>query len=127
PAVLVEGLRKTYGTRPAVDGLSFEVQTGEVFALLGPNGAGKTTTIEILEGYRSRDAGTVTVLGLDPGHQSDKLRQHIGLMLQEGGVYPQARPLEILHLFAAFYPEPEKPEALLDMVGLRDAVKTPYK
>ncbi|MHB8618561.1 MAG: ABC transporter ATP-binding protein [Chloroflexota bacterium] len=127
PAVRVEHLRKSYGTRLAIEDLSFEVYEGEVFALLGPNGAGKTTTIEILEGYRRRDAGDVRVLGYDPGREPGRLRRCVGLMLQEGGVYPQARPREILSLFAAFYPEADDPDELLELVGLTDAVKTTYR
>jgi ABC-2 type transport system ATP-binding protein len=127
PAIHVEGLRKTYGTRVAVEDLSFSAASGEVFALLGPNGAGKTTTIEILEGYRNRDAGEVAVLGLDPGREVHKVRQQIGLMLQEGGIYPQARPREILSLFASFYPKHDDPDRLLELVGLTDSVKTSYR
>ena len=127
PAIRVEGLRKAYGERVAVDGLSFSAAPGEVFALLGPNGAGKTTTIEILEGYRSRDSGDVTVLGLDPQRQAAQLRQQIGLMLQEGGVYPQARPPEILRLFASFYAQHDDPVRLLELVGLTEAAKTAYR
>ncbi|HLG68897.1 MAG TPA: ABC transporter ATP-binding protein [Chloroflexota bacterium] len=127
PAIRVDGLRKSYGERVAVDGLSFSTQAGEVFALLGPNGAGKTTTIEILEGYRSRDGGEVAVLGLDPQKEPRELRQQIGLMLQEGGVYPQARPREILSLFASFYAQHDDPDRLLELVGLSDSVKTPYR
>jgi ABC-2 type transport system ATP-binding protein len=127
PAVRVEGLRKAYGSRVAVDDLSFSAAPGEVFALLGPNGAGKTTTIEILEGYRHRDGGEVEVLGLDPQRQTRRLRQQIGLMLQEGGVYPQARPREILSLFAQFYPTHENVDGLLEQVGLSDSLKTPYR
>jgi ABC-2 type transport system ATP-binding protein len=110
-----------------VDELSFTVARGETFALLGPNGAGKTTTIEILEGYRSADGGSVRVLGLDPRRDAARLKPRIGIMLQQGGVYPQIRPLEALRLFAAFYPSPADPEELLALVGLRAAVRTPYR
>ena len=127
PAIVVEHLTKRYGATVAVDDLSLRVGVGEVFALLGPNGAGKTTTIEILEGYRSRDGGRVEVLGLDPARDGQRLRRRIGLMLQEGGVYPQARPPEILHLFAQFYDRPEDPDDLLRLVGLDDARRTPYR
>ncbi|HEX6513243.1 MAG TPA: ABC transporter ATP-binding protein [Chloroflexota bacterium] len=123
----MEGLRKTYGSRVAVEDLSFQTQAGEVFALLGPNGAGKTTTIEILEGYRSRDAGEVSVLGLDPQRQAPQLRRQIGLMLQEGGVYPQARSREIVRLFASFYPKHDDPQRLIELVGLDDSLSTPYR
>ena len=85
-----------------------------MFGLLGPNGAGKTTTVEILEGYRAPDAGSVRVLGLDPVRDGARLRPRIGVMLQEGGLYPGLRPLELLQLFAAYYDDPESPESLLD-------------
>ena len=88
-AIVVDGLRKSYGAVEAVRGVSFHVETGEVFGLLGPNGAGKTTTIEILEGYRKRDAGDVTVLGMDPQHGGRKLRERVGLVLQEAAVPPR--------------------------------------
>ena len=123
-AIEVAGLEKHYGERRAVDGLSLRIARGEVFGLLGPNGAGKTTTVETLEGYRRPDAGHVRVLGLDPWREGAALRPRIGVMLQEGGLYPGVRPLEMLRLFAAFYPDPDDPERLLDLVGLRDAERT---
>jgi ABC-2 type transport system ATP-binding protein len=92
--------------------------------LLGPNGAGKTTTVEILEGYRRADAGEVRVLDLDPWHEGPRLRPKIGVMLQDGGLYPGIRPLEALALFASYYDEPDDPERLLDVVGLREAEHT---
>jgi ABC-2 type transport system ATP-binding protein len=123
-AIEVSGLEKRYGATRAVDGLSFEVARGEVFGLLGPNGAGKTSTVEILEGYRTPDAGTARVLGLDPVRDGAQLRPRIGVMLQEGGLYPRLRPLELLRLFAAYYDNPEDPESLLDLVGLRTTTAT---
>jgi ABC-2 type transport system ATP-binding protein len=126
-AIHVEGLEKHYGATHAVDGLSFDVGRGEVFGLLGPNGAGKTTTVEILEGYRTADAGTVRVLGLDPIRQGHELKPHIGVMLQEGGLYPGLKPLELLRLFAAYYDDPEDPDAMLDAVGLRETAATPVR
>ena len=126
-AIQVAGLEKHYGGTHAVDGLSFDVERGEVFGLLGPNGAGKTTTVEILEGYRTPDAGTVRVLGLDPIRQGRELKPRIGVMLQEGGLYPGLRPLELLRLFAAYYDDPEDPEAMLEVVGLRDTAATPVR
>jgi ABC-2 type transport system ATP-binding protein len=123
-AIEVAGLEKRYGDRRAVDGINLRIPRGEVFGLLGPNGAGKTTTVETLEGYRSPDAGTVRVLGLDPRRDGTALRPRIGVMLQEGGLYPGVRPLEALRLFAAFYPEPDDPERLLDLVGLREVAGT---
>jgi len=127
PAISVQSLVKRYGAMTAVDGCSFTVEPGEVFGLLGPNGAGKTTTVEILEGYRTPDAGTVRVLDLDPQHDGTQLRPRIGVMLQAGGLYPGLRPLELLRLFAAYYDDPESPERLLDVVGLRDSKGTPVR
>jgi ABC-2 type transport system ATP-binding protein len=124
PAISVAALEKRYGTTHAVDGISLTVERGVVFGLLGPNGAGKTTTVEILEGYRTPDAGTVRVLGLDPGREGAALRPQIGVMLQDGGIAPGIRPLEALRLFAAFYADAEDPEQLLDLVGLGDARRT---
>jgi len=92
-AIEVVGLEKRYGATVAVDGISVTVETGEVFGLLGPNGAGKTTTVEILEGYRVPDAGTVRVLGLVPWRDGSGLRPRIGVMLQEGGRYAGVKPL----------------------------------
>jgi ABC-2 type transport system ATP-binding protein len=126
-AVEVRDLFKAYAGRAVVDGLSFSVSPGEVFALLGPNGAGKTTTVEILEGYRQPDAGRVRVLGLDPTRQSTQLKPRIGLMLQQGGLFPQITPAEALRLFAAFYPDPEDPEALMDQLQLREVARTRFR
>jgi ABC-2 type transport system ATP-binding protein len=126
-AVEVRDLVKAYGGRAVVDGLSFSVAPGEVFALLGPNGAGKTTTVEILEGYRQPDAGHVRVLGLDPTRDGPRLKPRIGLMLQQGGLFPQITAREALNLFAAFYPETEDPEALLDQLQLREVAKTRFR
>jgi ABC-2 type transport system ATP-binding protein len=127
PAIQVDGLAKRYGATQAIDGLSFDVARGEVFGLLGPNGAGKTTTVEILEGYRSADAGTARVLGLDPIADGPRLRPRIGVMLQEGGLYPGLKPLELLRLFASYYDDAESPDRLLDVVGLQSAAGTPVR
>jgi ABC-2 type transport system ATP-binding protein len=127
PAITVTALEKRYGATRAVDGLTFSVAPGEVFGLLGPNGAGKTTTVEILEGYRRCDDGDARVLGLDPWRDGPALRPRIGVMLQEGGLYPGLRPLELLHLFASYYDDPEAPEALIEQVGLHDSVRTPVR
>ena len=124
PAIEVAGLSKQYGSLRAVDDLSLTVETGEVFGLLGPNGAGKTTTVEILEGYRRAEAGDVRVLELDPWREGARLRPRIGVMLQDGGLYPGIRPLEALSLFASYYDDPDDPQRLLDVVGLRDAEQT---
>jgi ABC-2 type transport system ATP-binding protein len=127
PAIHVAGLVRRYGDRAVVDGLSFDVRRGEVFALLGPNGAGKTTTVEILEGYREPSAGNVRVLGLDPIADAAALKPRIGVMLQDGGVAPQMRPLEALELFASFYAQPADPRALLRLVDLEDATRTRFR
>jgi ABC-2 type transport system ATP-binding protein len=119
-AITVVDLTKSYGSRRVLDGLTFEVHRGEVFALLGPNGAGKTTTVEILEGYRTRDGGDVHVLGIDPSRGGTQLRSQVGLMLQEGGLYPGLRVGEALRLFASFYPHPEDTGRLIEEVGLAD-------
>ncbi len=128
PAVLLDGLVKRYGDHAAVADVSFEVQRGELLALLGTNGAGKTTIIEICEGFRSRDAGQVQVLGLDPIADAERLRPKVGVMLQDGvGGYTGARALELLELFASYAAHPQDPHALLDLVGLTEAARTPVK
>ncbi len=106
PAIEVRGLRKTYGDFEAVRGIDFEVRAGEVFGLLGPNGAGKTTTVEILEGYRRRTSGELSVLGLDPGERSRALRARVGIVLQSTGLYRHIRVREAVAHFAAMYPHP---------------------
>src|SRR4029077_10073481 len=94
---------------------------------LGPNGAGKTTTIEILEGYRSADSGSVSVLGLDPASGGTELHRRVGLMLQQGGFYPTTTPREVLRLYASFYDDPGDPDALLRRVGLERPERTRYR
>ena len=127
PAVECDAVVIRYGTTTAVDRLTFEARRGEVLALLGPNGAGKTSTVEALEGYRPVTSGTVRVLGLDPGRDHAALVPRIGVMLQKGGVYPMLGPAQVLHLFAAYYDDPEDPEALLDQVGLGHVRRTPWR
>src|SRR6056297_2458977 len=127
PAIELRGVTKRYGALTAVDRLDLVVDRGETLALLGPNGAGKTTTIECCEGYRVPDAGQVRVLGLDPRRDARSVRPRVGLMLQEGGVYPMARPAEVLRLFASFYADPLEPDALLERVGLSDARGTRFR
>ena len=119
-AITVAGLRKSYGSTEAVKGISFEVAEGEVFALLGPNGAGKTTTVEILEGYLERDAGEVTVLGLDPAGSPKALRERIGIVLQECGIDRFLTCREVLAQHARFYPTHRDPDELLELVGLTE-------
>jgi ABC-2 type transport system ATP-binding protein len=120
PAVAIEGLVVRYGDVTAVDGVSFEAAAGEVTALLGPNGAGKTSTVETAEGHRRPDGGSVRVLGLDPVADLAALAPRIGVMPQDGGVYPGIKVLEALRLFAAYYDDPLDPVALLDRVGMGD-------
>jgi len=126
-AIEVSGLVKRYGSVTAVDGLDLTVARGETLALLGPNGAGKTTTVECLEGYRRPDGGTVRVLGLDPVADARALAPRIGVMLQEGGLYPHVRPAEVLHTFAAFHDDPEDPDALLASLGLDEVRDSRYR
>ena len=122
--IVVEGLVKAYGSTRAVDGLSLSVEAGEVFAILGPNGAGKTTTLEILEGYRGPDAGTVRVLGLNPWRDGARLKARTGVMLQQDGLHPGLSAREVLRLYAGFFARPLDPVRLLDQVGLSDAAAT---
>jgi ABC-2 type transport system ATP-binding protein len=119
-AIQVADLRKSYGSREVLHGISFEVRTGEVFALLGPNGAGKTTTVEILEGYRRRDAGDVRVLGDDPGRAGSEFRARIGIVLQSSAVYHLLTVREIVALFAGYYPSPRDPSEVIELVGLTE-------
>jgi ABC-2 type transport system ATP-binding protein len=117
-AIVVEGLRKAYGPVQAVDGVSFSVEPGEVFGLLGPNGAGKTTIVEVLEGYRRRDGGQVTVLGEDPERAGRRLKQRIGLVLQECAVEPYLSVREVIELRRGYYPSPLTTDEVIDLVGL---------
>ena len=117
-AIEVVGLRKSYGPREVLHGVSFAVETGEVFALLGPNGAGKTTTVEILEGYRRRDGGEVRVLGTDPARGGRDFRARIGIVLQSSAVYPLLTVRETLDLFAGYYPRPRTVGEVIELVGL---------
>ncbi|HET6951939.1 MAG TPA: ABC transporter ATP-binding protein [Acidimicrobiales bacterium] len=117
-AVDVASLTITYGSVTAVDDLSFTAQAGEVTCVLGPNGAGKTSTVEALEGLRPIAGGRLSVVGLDPRRDHRALTERIGVMLQEGGIHPALRPLEVLRHAAALYPQPLDPRALLDRLGL---------
>jgi len=119
-AILVRDLRKSYGTQEAVRGISFQIAEGEVFGLLGPNGAGKTTTVEILEGYRKRDAGEVTVLGRDPARNDRDLRQRIGVVLQQSQLFQNVTVREIHRMFAGYYEHPRDVDEVIELVGLAD-------
>src|SRR2546430_8753347 len=105
-AISVRGLRKSYGDVEAVKGIDLEVREGEVFALLGPNGAGKTTTVEILEGFRTRTAGEVSVLGFDPGRRPRRLKAQVGIVLQSTGIDPYLTVAETVELYRGYYPHP---------------------
>jgi ABC-2 type transport system ATP-binding protein len=119
-AIEVHALCKRYGEYEAVRGIDITVRRGEVFGLLGPNGAGKTTTVEILEGYRERSGGEVTVLGHDPARRSIELRRRIGIVLQSGGIYSNVTPREILRHWAGFYPHPREVDEVLTLAGLHE-------
>lgn len=116
-AITVRGLRKSYGPSAAVDGIDLDISRGEVFALVGPNGAGKTTTVEILEGYRHRDGGTVAVLGEDPASAGRDWRARIGIVLQLTAE-PELTVAEMVGMFAGFYPRPRDPVEVIELAGL---------
>src|SRR3954452_14482363 len=121
PAIEVNDLRKSYDGREAVRGIDFQVERGEVFGLLGPNGAGKTTTVEILEGYRARTAGTVSVLGHDPGQRSAALRERVGIVLQSCGTYPHLTVRETIAHWASLYAAPRDVGEVIALAGLEEA------
>jgi ABC-2 type transport system ATP-binding protein len=127
-AIAVRDLRKSYGALEALHGISFDVEPGEVFGLLGPNGAGKTTTVEILEGYRRRDGGDVSVLGFDPGRAEQAFRERIGVVLQSSEPFANLTVAETHALFGGYYDRPRDAGEVIELVGLagkRDArVKT---
>jgi ABC-2 type transport system ATP-binding protein len=119
-AIAVRGLRKSYGDLEAVRGVDFEIEQGEVFGLLGPNGAGKTTTVEILEGYRRRDAGEVSVLGHDPQSPGPDFRQRIGVVLQQSEVWANVTVRETHWMFAGYYEHPRNIDEVIELVGLSE-------
>jgi ABC-2 type transport system ATP-binding protein len=119
-AISVRDLRKSYGALEAARGIGFDVERGEVFGLLGPNGAGKTTTVEILEGYRDRDGGTVEVLGVDPAEASGDWRERIGVVLQSSAMYETLTVAEMLDLFAGYYSSPRSVDEVVELVGLSE-------
>ena len=118
PAIEVRGLEKRYGEHEAVRGISFRVEPGEVFGLLGPNGAGKTTTVEILEGYRARSGGQVSVLGYDPERRQRPLRERVGIVLQSTAMYPHITAREVLEHWSGLYPHPRDVDEVIALAGL---------
>ncbi|RLK13454.1 ABC-2 type transport system ATP-binding protein [Micromonospora sp. M71_S20] len=122
-AISVRGLRKAYGDNVAVAGVDLDVHRGEVFALLGPNGAGKTTTVEILEGYRRRDAGDVDVLGSDPARPAPDWRSRVGIVLQGTGEFDELTVAEVVRHFAGFYADADDPDKVVERVGLAGKAK----
>jgi ABC-2 type transport system ATP-binding protein len=124
PLIEVTDLRKSYGSRVAVDGVSFTVDRGEIFGILGTNGAGKTTTVECLQGLRRSDGGTISVLGLDPATDRAALTRRVGVQLQESQLPAKLRVREALELFASFYPRPADIDVLLDQLDLRDHARS---
>ena len=123
----VNHLTKRYGDRAAVDGVSFSVEEGEIFGILGPNGAGKTTTVESIAGLRSPDGGTISVLGLDPRRDRERLRSLVGVQLQESELPDRMTVGEALDLFASFYEEPADPRTLIADLGLEDKRDTAFR
>ncbi|MET7400464.1 ABC transporter ATP-binding protein [Dactylosporangium sp. NPDC005572] len=119
-AITVRGLHKRYRSAVAVDGVDLDVHAGEVFALLGPNGAGKTTTVEILEGFRKRTSGEVSVLGVDPQHADAAWRGRVGVVLQSTGEFDDLTAREVVHHFARYYPDAADPDEVLARVGLAE-------
>jgi ABC-2 type transport system ATP-binding protein len=124
--IQVEGLRKSYKTTIAVDGVSFEVHSGEIFGMVGPNGAGKTTTIECLEGLRTPDEGKLRVLGVNPQEESKHLRECVGMQLQHSNLHDRMKVWEALDLYASFYPKAMEWRVLLAQLGLEEKRNTPF-
>ncbi len=127
PVVVVEGLHKDYGSNRAVDGLSFAIEQGEVFAMLGPNGAGKTTTVEILEGHRRRTSGSVSVLGMDPETGGRSFRERIGIVLQEAGFDEEFTVHELVTMYSQLYPRHRDVAEVIERVGLAEKTKARTK
>ncbi|MFL2627266.1 MAG: ABC transporter ATP-binding protein [Dehalococcoidia bacterium] len=126
-AIVVKDLKKSYGDFIAVNEISFEVLSGEIFALLGANGAGKTTTLEILEGHRNRTSGDVTVLGYDPEKKDQNMSMRVGIVLQETGIEPYLKVEEVLKQFSGFYNNPRNITEVIEATGLKEQIKTPVR
>ena len=127
PAVTVQNLVKKYGHVVAVDDVSLSINEGEIFGIIGPNGAGKTTTVECISGLRAPDSGSISVYGLSPRKERNKLREFVGVQLQESALPPRLRVGEAVRLFASFYPNPLDPDSLLESLGIKQIVNSSFK
>jgi ABC-2 type transport system ATP-binding protein len=127
PAVTVTNLVKRYGSFLAVDDVSFSIQEGEIFGIIGPNGAGKTTTVECISGLRVPDSGSINVFGLSPQHDRDKIREFVGVQLQESALPPRLKVGEALELFASFYSDPLDPREVLESLGIKNSERSAFK
>jgi ABC-2 type transport system ATP-binding protein len=127
PAVTIKSLVKRYGNLVAVDDVSFSIQEGEIFGIIGPNGAGKTTTVECISGLRTPDSGSIGVYGLSPQRERDRIREFVGVQLQESSLPPRLRVGEALELFASFYPTPLDPQEVLDSLGIKHLAHVAFK
>jgi ABC-2 type transport system ATP-binding protein len=127
PAVVVQNLVKKYGRLVAVDDVSLSIHEGEIFGIIGPNGAGKTTTVECISGLRSPDSGSISVYGLSPQKDRDKIREFVGVQLQESALPPRLKVGEAVKLFASFYPNPLNPDELLESLGIRQFANSLFK
>ncbi len=127
PVITVEHLVKRYGRKVAVDDVSFSIREGEIFGLIGPNGAGKTTTVECISGVRAPNSGSISVYGLSPQKDRNKMREFVGVQLQESALPPRLRVGEAVKLFASFYSNPQDPNDLLESLGLKDVEYSPFK
>lgn len=126
PVIVVDELTKRYDGKAVVDGVSFDVEEGEIFAILGPNGAGKTTTVESIAGLRTPDSGRIEVLGFDPLEDRSEVRARLGVQLQESRFHDRVKVREIVETFASFYPEPLDVATLLERLGITDKADTLY-
>jgi ABC-2 type transport system ATP-binding protein len=127
PAVTVEHLVKRYGHVVAVNDVSLSIHEGEIFGIIGPNGAGKTTTVECISGLRAPDSGSISVYGLSPRKDRDAMREFVGVQLQESALPPRLRVGEAVRLFASFYSNPVDPDQLLESLGMKQIVNSPFK
>lgn len=127
PVVVVDHLRKQYGTTTAVGDVSFSINEGEIFGIIGPNGAGKTTTVECISGLRVPDSGSISIYGLSPQDDRARLREFLGVQLQESSMPPRLKVREAVELFASFYPNPMNIDGLLETLGIKNKMNSTYK